>query len=203
MRIANLMSDSGNEAAARITENEEDDDNAEESDNDSLASKKNTTARRPIPRPLQIKAVQSLSDDCLFSSRVNAVLDVLRDIFQVARGEKVIVASRFVVFLDVLEEAMKRRHPDVLMSTFSGYLSNREQAQPLERFRTENSFRVLFLSATAGGTGINLTIASRLIICEPAWTPGALEQLKGRVYRLSQKRPVFIYDVVGDSSVDK
>ncbi|EAQ89857.1 predicted protein [Chaetomium globosum CBS 148.51] len=54
---------------------------------------------------------------------------------------------------------------------------------------------ILFLSATAGGTGLNIATASRLIICEPQFSPGS----DSRLYRLPQIQDLSVYRVVGQS----
>lgn len=113
------------------------------------------------------------------------------------------MASRFVRFLDILEEALSRsagligRTP-LETTTFSGSLDTDDRIENIRLFNISTSGPVvLFLSVSAGGTGLNIATASRLIICEPQYSPGSIKQLKGRLHRLPQRRVVHVYNVVG------
>ena len=56
--------------------------------------------------------------------------------------------------------------------------------------------RVLF-ATDAGGVGLNLQqAASCCINIELPWNPAVLEQRIGRIYRLGQKRPIDVYNLV-------
>lgn len=52
---------------------------------------------------------------------------------------------------------------------------------------------VFLLSAKAGGVGLNLIGANRLILFDPDWNPAVDAQAAARVWRDGQKRKVFIY----------
>jgi DNA repair and recombination protein RAD54B len=55
---------------------------------------------------------------------------------------------------------------------------------------------VFLLSAKAGGTGLNLTCANKLIMMEPDWNPSNDHQVMGRVWRDGQTKPVHIYRLI-------
>jgi len=55
----------------------------------------------------------------------------------------------------------------------------------------------------AGGTGINLTAADYVIICDPWWNPAVEDQAAGRSHRIGQKNPVTIYRLVTGNSVEE
>jgi hypothetical protein len=62
--------------------------------------------------------------------------------------------------------------------------------------------RVLLLS-DAGGVGLNLQrAASACINLELPWNPAVLEQRIGRIYRLGQKRPIDVYNLVCDYGIE-
>ena len=59
--------------------------------------------------------------------------------------------------------------------------------------------RVLFAS-DAGGVGLNLQHAANCVInLELPWNPAVLEQRIGRIYRLGQKQPIDVYNLVSES----
>jgi DNA repair and recombination protein RAD54B len=51
----------------------------------------------------------------------------------------------------------------------------------------------MLVSAKAGGTGLNLDGASRLILFDIDWNPANDAQCLARVWRGRQKRPVITY----------
>jgi SNF2 family DNA or RNA helicase len=110
--------------------------------------------------------------------------------------EKIIVASSFLMYLDIVSELIRRnKRLTFRVAEYNGTItSSEERAAILGAFNARDSGpRLLLLSAAAGGTGLNVTGASHLIICEPFWSAGQEEQLIGRVHRMSQDRPVKIY----------
>lgn len=51
---------------------------------------------------------------------------------------------------------------------------------------------VLLLSAKAGGVGLNLPGASRLILFDSDWNPASDSQAMARIWRDGQKKDVYI-----------
>lgn len=64
----------------------------------------------------------------------------------------------------------------------------------VEQFNTKaNATKVFLLSAKAGGVGLNLIGASRLILFDSDWNPANDAQAMARIWRDGQKRSVYIY----------
>ena len=55
----------------------------------------------------------------------------------------------------------------------------------------------------AGGVGLTLTGASRLVLFEPSWNPADDDQAVARVWRDGQKRPVFVYRFATCQSIEE
>lgn len=63
--------------------------------------------------------------------------------------------------------------------------------------------RLLLIHAAADHSGLDLTAASHLFLLDEPARPGVLAQLRARVHRAGQRRPVFVYHLVARGTVDE
>ena len=62
---------------------------------------------------------------------------------------------------------------------------------------------VFLISLKAGGTGLNLTAADYVIHLDPWWNPAVEDQATDRVHRIGQQRPVTVYRLVTENTVEE
>lgn len=75
------------------------------------------------------------------------------------------------------------------------------QLKIVERFNDPASSDFAFLlSSKAGGCGLNLIGANRLVMFDPDWNPANDDQAMARVWRDGQKKPCFVYRLLSVSS---
>jgi SNF2-related domain/Helicase conserved C-terminal domain len=85
---------------------------------------------------------------------------------------------------------------------FTGAESTAQRTRSIVDFHDEPHVRVMFLS-DAGGVGLNLQrAASACVNLELPWNPAVLEQRIGRIYRLGQKRPIDVFNLVSDYGIE-
>ncbi|KAJ4420286.1 hypothetical protein N0V85_000634 [Neurospora sp. IMI 360204] len=111
-------------------------------------------------------------------------------------GWKFINDSLYTKGMDYLTEAK--------VAEYNGTMSIQQRDAVLRKFNQPSckGHSILLISSTSGGIGINVTGASDLIICEPHWAPGLRDQIIGRIWRMSQKRSVGIWDILARSAID-
>jgi len=68
---------------------------------------------------------------------------------------------------------------------------------------SSSSARVMLLSSKAGGTGLNLIGASRLVLYDMDWNPATDLQAMARVWRDGQKRPCHVYRLVTTGTIEE
>ena len=63
-------------------------------------------------------------------------------------------------------------------------MSQRERTSVIAEFQdpSPDSPRVLLLSLRAGGVGLNLTAANKMVLIDPAWNPATEDQCFDRYY---------------------
>lgn len=115
-----------------------------------------------------------------------AILDEAR-----AMGDKVLVFSHSLETLDFLErllvEVQARR---VCRLDGTSNVSGRQES--VKKFNT-GSKEIYLISTKAGGVGLNIHGANRVVLFDTSWNPVHEQQAVGRAYRLGQKKPVFVY----------
>ena len=62
---------------------------------------------------------------------------------------------------------------------------------------------VFLLSSKAGGCGLNLIGANRIVLFDPAWNPATDRQAMARVWRDGQKKQVYIYRMLSTGTVEE
>ena len=121
-----------------------------------------------------------------------------------AQGRKVVVFSQWRRMLRLAHWATR----DLLASDgvrsafFTGAESQKRRTQNIVDFHDDPACRVLF-ATDAGGVGLNLQrAASACINIELPWNPAVLEQRIGRIYRLGQRRPIDVYNLVSEPGIE-
>ncbi|RMY09968.1 hypothetical protein D0868_03952 [Hortaea werneckii] len=131
------------------------------------------------------------------------VLDTLLHRIRTTTEEKVVLVSNYTSTMDVLANLLSSLSYKYLRLDGTTPASNRQDL--VDRFNRSpptNSF-VFLLSAKAGGTGLNLIGASRLILFDLDWNPATDLQAMARVHRDGQKRPCFIYRMLTQGALDE
>jgi len=117
----------------------------------------------------------------------------------VADGHKALVFSQWTSLLDLVEPRLD--HFGIPYTRLDG--TTRDRAGVLSRFAEEAGPPVFLVSLRAGGTGLNLTSADHVFLLDPWWNPAVEEQAADRAHRIGQERPVFVYRMVAENTVEE
>ncbi|EXM10898.1 P-loop containing nucleoside triphosphate hydrolase protein [Fusarium oxysporum II5] len=165
--------------------------------------------RKPIlPNALALKTwkeyLQAITTEELLSPKARLVIDLIQNLRQSHPREKIVIASASVKFLDMLQEYLARKFPAIQTASYNGNTkSAKERMRIIKEFNLNGAGPdILLLSASCGGTGLNLHGGSHLIITEHFWTPGLRDQVIGRVYRMQQTRRVHVYEIDSGTEID-
>lgn len=77
-------------------------------------------------------------------------------------------------------------------------MKSKTRQQMVDLFNGSAAAKCFLISVKAGGIGINLTAASRVVVFDAPWNPSHNEQAVARSYRLGQLREVHVYRLVID-----
>jgi SNF2 family DNA or RNA helicase len=101
---------------------------------------------------------------------------------------------------------------DIAEETFAGrgirYSSIRGDQTPTARQRNIDAFvndpevSVVVCSLSAAGVGLNLQVASNVVLAELSWTDAAQTQAIDRIHRIGQKEPVTAWRIIASQTID-
>lgn len=138
------------------------------------------------------------ASDLTPSTKIRQLLAILE---KETPDHKVIVFSQFTSMLDLIEPFLRRAGHD--FTRYDGSMRNDLREASLHKLRNDKRCRVLLCSLKCGSLGLNLTVASRVVIMEPFWNPFVEEQAIDRVHRLNQTVDVTVYRLSIHNSVEE
>ncbi|KQM71122.1 DEAD/DEAH box helicase [Xylophilus sp. Leaf220] len=118
----------------------------------------------------------------------------------VEAGRTVLVFSQFATMLRLVDAALEPLGLPRLLLT--GSTPPAERGALVQRFQAGDA-PILLASLKAGGTGLNLTAADTVIHLDPWWNPAVEAQATARAHRIGQTRPVFVYRMVAEGSIEE
>ena len=140
-------------------------------------------------------------DDTSLSYKLDAITRIVAAILA-STDELVLVISTYTQILNFLGKLCDARN--------WGYFRLDGSTDVAQRQSLVNAFnarltpkRLFLLSARAGGVGLNITGASRVVMVEPAWNPAIDAQSVARSWRFGQTRTVFVYRVFLSGSIEE
>jgi len=110
------------------------------------------------------------------------------------------VFSQFVDFLALLREPLDAA--GIPYQYLDGSTPAAERTRRVEAFQ-RGAGDLFLISLKAGGFGLNLTVADYVVIADPWWNPAAEDQASGRAHRIGQQRPVTVYRLVHQGTLEE
>ena len=139
-------------------------------------------------------------EPCLDSGKINALTALLKS--YIANGDRVLIFSQFVLVLNLLVPVLESLGIEYSRLDGSTAISTR---QPLiDAFTySDPPIPVFLLSTKAGGAGINLACANKVIIFDSSFNPQDDIQAENRAHRVGQKRDVEVVRLVTRGTVEE
>ncbi|KAL7950486.1 P-loop containing nucleoside triphosphate hydrolase protein [Trichoderma barbatum] len=117
-----------------------------------------------------------------------------------AIGDKVLVFSQSLITLNYLDNLFKQQRRVVCRLDGSTAVSKRQEQ--IKAFNTGKQ-EIYLISTQAGGVGLNIHGANRVVIFDFKWNPVREQQAVGRAYRFGQEKTVYVYQFVVSGSFEE
>ena len=130
----------------------------------------------------KMKALEKIIEDSVISSRM-------------------LVFTSFIPVLDYLETFLAAK--GIKYERIDGEINAAEKQEITKRFNGNPEIRLVIISLKAGGVGLNLTGASKVVHYDLWWNPSIENQANDRAYRIGQKKDVEIIKLVTKGTIEE
>lgn len=118
-----------------------------------------------------------------------------------SKGDKILLFSYSIRMLDILEKFLIRK--GYCFSRLDGSTPTNMRQSLVDEFNSSPSKQVFLISTRAGGLGLNLVSANRVVIFDPNWNPSQDLQAQDRSFRFGQKRHVVVFRLLAAGSLEE
>lgn len=150
------------------------------------------------PDPETLAALLEEGVMLISSGAAQAKWEAVCKLIDVAGEEKIVFFAQPVETVTVVADILERRYgqrPAIII----GNQSDAERQAEVDHFQADGGARFL-VSSRAGGEGLNMQRARRLVHLDVPWNPMELEQRIGRIHRFGSRKTVLIDTVVAAGS---
>lgn len=129
--------------------------------------------------------------------RLDELLDNIIDV-----GDRTLLFTQYRVMGDLLSTHLSERL-DTPIPFLHGGSSLAQRTNMVDTFQSGEGPPVQIISLRAGGTGLNLTAANRVIHYDRWWNPAVETQASDRTWRIGQTRTVFVHALVTRGTLEE
>ncbi|KAF3017159.1 hypothetical protein E8E14_011327 [Neopestalotiopsis sp. 37M] len=130
--------------------------------------------------------------------KVKKLLELIRG-YQ-ANGDRCLVFSRYEMVIDILRETL--HYAEMPYCELTGRSGVAERFPEIERFNENPDIPVFLLTTGAGGTGLNLTAANKIILFDQSDNPQEDVQASNRAHRIGQTREVEVIRLITEKTIE-
>ena len=117
-------------------------------------------------------------------------------------NDKIVLISNYTQTLDMFDKLCRSRGYGCLR--LDGTMNVNKRQKLVDKFNDPDGDEFVFLlSSKAGGCGLNLIGANRLVLFDPDWNPAADQQALARVWRDGQKKDCFVYRFIATGTIEE
>ncbi|CAL1548467.1 unnamed protein product [Lymnaea stagnalis] len=147
----------------------------------------------------------ALFDKSAQSSKLKNVIEKIKSIQldTTSQGrQKSVIVSQWTQMLEIVGHHLEKA--GIKYSIIQGNIPAKKRMDIVDDFNTNSTgAQVMLLSLKAGGVGLNLIGGNHLFLLDNHWNPALEEQACDRIYRMGQKKDVFIYKFLCKDTIEE
>ncbi|CAG8936136.1 unnamed protein product [Penicillium salamii] len=152
-----------------------------------------------VENPKSLGKFKLTNDEWMDSGKVEEMKELLTRF--IANGDRTLIFSQFTMVMDILEHVLETLKIEFVR--LDGRTNVEDRQSILDAFHERTEIPVFLLSTKAGGAGINLACANRVIIFDSSFNPQEDVQAENRAHRVGQTREVEIYRLVTKGTIEE
>ena len=119
-----------------------------------------------------------------------------------AAGSRVLIFSQMTRMLDIIQDYCVYRN--YTFCRIDGQTVGSDRQEQIQDFQREGSDKFIFLLSTrAGGQGVNLQTADKVVLYDSDWNPQMDVQAMDRAHRIGQKKQVVVYRFIHEATIEE
>lgn len=134
-----------------------------------------------------------------YSSKLKE-LNVLVGQLMAEEDRKIVLFSEWTTMLNLIEPLLEKQNLNFVR--LDGSVPQKQRQGLIHQFQKDPTCK-LFITTNAGSTGLNLQAANTVINVDLPWNPAVLEQRISRAHRMGQKRPVQVFLLVTENTLEE
>lgn len=146
------------------------------------------------------KSAMQDGDTSQTSSKITALLDILKASRNKDATVKTVIFSQWTSFLDLIGAQLHDNGFNYCR--LDGTMSASQRDAAMDSLSNEPKTTIMLASLGVCSVGLNLVAANQVILADSWWAPAIEDQAIDRVYRLGQTRPVSIFRLVMEDSIE-
>jgi hypothetical protein len=134
------------------------------------------------------------------SGKLARLEELIEAVFEA--GERMLVFTHFARWGERLAEHLTKK-TGLPIHCYHGGLTRTQRDRMVKEFQEGTGPGALVVSIKAGGTGLNLTAASHVVLYDRWWNPAVEDQARDRAWRIGQAHTVICHRLVCPGTVDE
>lgn len=152
-----------------------------------------------VDNPRHLGKFKLQNDEWMDSGKIDQLRELLTRF--IAGGDRTLIFSQFTLVMDILEHVLETLQIEFVR--LDGRTSVEDRQSIMDAFHERTEIPVFLLSTKAGGAGINLACANKVVIFDSSFNPQEDVQAENRAHRVGQTRDVEVFRFVTRDTIEE
>ena len=132
------------------------------------------------------------------STKVKKLLEIITERIN---DQKIVIVSQWTQLIDLLVPIVRKKF-QTGVECITGKIPINNRMHIINKFQTDSTTRILFVSLNSSAEGITLTAANTLIHIDQWWNAAKQDQMSDRIHRIGQTRNVEIINLRIENTIE-
>lgn len=131
--------------------------------------------------------------------KISAAMNIITK--KIPKDDKIIIYTSFKKFIRLFEQVLED-YPDIKYQVIDGDIIGEDRIKILNKFKSDQSQKILIMTYKVGSESLNLTEANHIILMDSVWCQAVVEQAICRAHRLGQQKSVTVWQLSIENTIE-